>query len=166
MGTTCFPNLVPNGKPQLTLAMIVHEWRFTPFAKPTLSIQPVKNTTLVTLPTYFQLTWAAAGNQPDEIRTVTLLGHVVRIKPTLKSNTYIFGDGTSSPATPSLGGTYPTGDIKHAYDDPGSFSTSVRTTYGGQFSVDGAAWQDIEGTTVVTGPGEPLRVVTSTNRLY
>lgn len=166
-GTTCYPNVLPGKhKPQLTLEMIEHAWSVTPFAKPQLSIQPVNNRTLVTLPTYFQASWPVVGYAPGEVRTVTLVGHAVRIKPTLKSNTFVFGDGATSGPTHSMGGTYPAGDIRHAYDAPGSFSTSVRTTYGGQYSVDGGQWTDLPGMTVVAGPAEPLRVLTSTNRLY
>ena len=166
-GTTCYPDVVPGKRaPQLTLAMIEHAWSVTPFAKPQVSIQPVGNRTLVTLPTYFRASWPDAGYAPGEVRTVTLVGHAVRIKPTLKSNTFDFGDGSTSGPTRSMGGTYPAGDIRHAYDAPGSFTTSVRTTYGGQYSVDGGAWADLPGTTVVAGPAEPLRVLTSTNRLY
>lgn len=103
VGTTCWPDLVPGEatRPRLTLAMITAQWRKTDFAKPQISSQPVGGRTLVNLATYFQLQWPTAGFQPEEVDTVTLLGHRVRIKPTFKSNTFYFGDGTSM-ATTSL----------------------------------------------------------------
>lgn len=167
LGTTCYPNLVPGGggKPQLTLAMIKEVWSHTPFAKPALTMQPKGNQTLVTLPGYFTLEWPGAGYQPGEVRTVTLLGHQVRIKPTLVTNTYSFGDGASSGPTSSLGGPYPTGDIRHAYTTAGSYTSHVTSTYGGQFSVDGGSWTDITGTLPIAGPGQTITVRTAKNRL-
>lgn len=167
VGTTCYTSLLPGGadRPQLTMAMIVKEWKQTPFAKPGLSIQPVNNRTLVTLPTYFSLVWPQAGYQPGEVRATTLLGHRVEIRPTFKANNFRFGDGAASGPTQSFGGAYPSGDITHAYDDPGTFTVGVSTTYGGQFRVDGGDWADIPGTATIAGPTQQVQVLTSTNRL-
>lgn len=167
VGTTCWPNAVPNNtaRPQLTMAMIKSQWEHTPFAKPTVATQPVGGATLVTLPVYFQLHYPAAGFQPNEINTVTLLGHQVRIKPTFKHNVFTFGDGSTSGTTQSGGGTYPDGDIKHAYDKRGRYTTSVATTYGGQYSVDGGGWADIPGAITVSGPTSTIEVVTTKNEL-
>ena len=167
VGTTCWPNAVPNNtaRPQLTMAMIKSQWEHTPFAKPTVATQPVGGATLVTLPVYFQLRYPAAGFQPNEINTVTLLGHQVRIKPTFKHNVFTFGDGSTSGTTQSGGGTYPDGDIKHAYDKRGRYTTSVATTYGGQYSVDGGGWADIPGAITVSGPTSTIEVVTTKNEL-
>lgn len=167
VGTTCWPNAVPNNtaRPQLTMAMIKSQWEHTPFAKPSVSTQPVGGATLVTLPVYFQLKYPAAGFQPGEINTVTLLGHQVRIKPTFKHNVFTFGDGSTSGTTQSGGGTYPDGDIKHAYDKRGTYTTSVATTYGGQYSVDGGEWADIPGAITVSGPASTIQVVTTKNEL-
>lgn len=167
VGTTCWPNAVPNSnnRPRLTMAMIKSQWEHTPFAKPTASTQPVGGRTLVTLPAYFQLHYPAAGFQPNEINTVTLLGHQVRIRPTFKHNVFTYGDGTTSGPTQSAGGVYPDGDIKHAYTKAGHYVTSVATTYGGQYSVDGGAWADIPGTITVAGPSSAIEVVTTKNEL-
>lgn len=167
VGTTCYPELVPGGanRPQLTLAMIRDAWAKTPFAKPGLSTQPVGGRTLVTLPTYFEIKWPADGFQPDEVRTVTLLGQQVRIKPTFKSNNFVFGDGTSSGPTSSFGGPYPTGDITHKYDKAGTVTVSASTVYGGEFSINGGAYVPIPGTATVTGPSQQLTIVTAKNRL-
>lgn len=166
-GTTCYPELVPGGanRPQLTLAMIRDAWANTPFAKPALRTQPVGGRTLVTLPTYFEISWPSDGFQPDEVRTVTLLGQQVRIKPTFKSNNFVFGDGTSSGPTSSFGGPYPTGDITHKYDKAGTVTVSASTVYGGEFSVNGGAYVPIPGTATVAGPSQQLTIVTAKNRL-
>ncbi|NHN54883.1 hypothetical protein G9U51_03675 [Calidifontibacter sp. DB0510] len=164
---TCWPTLVPNntGKPQLTLSMIKAQWTRTPFAKPTLVIQPPNGRTLITLPTYFQQAFSVTGYQPDEVRSVTLLGRQVRIKPTFKANVFDFGDGTSYGPTKSVGGPYPTGDVTHAYTAKGTVSVRVTTTYGGQYSVDGGPWTDIPGTVNIVGPAQQLQVLTSRNEL-
>lgn len=167
MGTTCWPNAVPNAaqRPRLTLAMIKSQWEKTAFAKPSVNTQPVGGKTLVTLPAYFQLRYPRHGFEPDEINTVTMLGHQVRIKPTFKHNVFSYGDGGSSGPTKSAGGVYPDGDITHAYDKPGTYTTSVSTTYGGQYSVDGGEWADIPGTVTVAGPASSIQVVTTKNEL-
>ncbi|MBC9957800.1 hypothetical protein [Yimella sp. cx-51] len=145
--------------------MIKSAWERTPFSKPTVSMQPVGGRTLVTLPTYFQLQYPTEGFAPSEVNTVTLLGHQVRIKPTFKSNTFTYGDGATSGPTSSSGGVYPTGDITHAYERAGKYTVSVSTTYGGQYSVDGGAWADLDGTTTVAGPSSMIEVVTTKNQL-
>ncbi|KNX38865.1 hypothetical protein VV01_19775 [Luteipulveratus halotolerans] len=165
IGATCWPQKVPgNTRPQLTLAMIREAWTHTPFSKPSLSMQPVGNRTLVTLPTYFQASWPTLGNQPDEVRTVTLVGQRVQIRPTFKQITYTFGDGTSTTTT-SMGGVYPNGDVTHAYTNPGTMTVSANARYGGQFRLGGGAWVDIPGTTDIAGPTQQLQVLTAKNRL-
>ena len=100
VGTTCFPELTP-GRQVLGLAQILAAFHNTPWSKPTLRIQPAGNVTLVTLPTYFAVTWPEAGFQPGEADTVTLLGQPVRIRPTLDHYSYVFGDGTTLGPTDS-----------------------------------------------------------------
>ena len=164
IGTTCYPDLVP-GKPVLGLGQILAAFHNTPWAKPTVHIQPEGNVTLVTLATYFEVSWPTAGFQPGEIDTITLLGNPVRIRPTVQSYTYVFGDGTSSGATTSPGGPYPDGDITHAYPKAGTYDTHIDITYGGEFSVAGGAWVPIPDTVTVAGPVQPLTVKTARARL-
>lgn len=165
VGRTCFTQLIPDKGRTLTIKDVESAWRHTAFAKPTAHIQPEGNVTLVTLPAYFAVRWPNTGFRPGRINAVTLLGHAVRIKPTLKSLQYHYGDGSSSPSTTSLGGPYPTGDITHAYDKPGTYATNVTIDYGGQVSVDGSPWIDIPGEVRLTGATQPLRVATARSRL-
>ena len=164
LGTTCYPERVP-GKAVLGLAQILTAFHNTPWAKPAVHIQPEGNITLVTLPTYFAVTWPQAGFQPGEVDTVTLLGHRVQIRPTLQSYTYLFGDGTSVGPTSSAGGPYPSGDITHAYPKAGVYHTGIDVTYGGEFTIDGGAWIKIPDTVTVAGPLQPLSVKTAHARL-
>ena len=128
-------------------------------------MEPVGNRTLVNLPNFFTADFSGAGYGPDEVRTVTLLGHQVRIKPVLKSNMFHFGDGASLGPTGSRGGGYPDGDVRHTYAQRGTVNASVTTVYGGQFSVDGGPFTDLPGTATITGPAQPLRVRTATPHL-
>lgn len=166
-GTTCFPEEVPGGdnNPQLTIAMIREAAFETPFAKPQLSMQPVGDKTLVTLPAYFKLNWPTDGFAPDEVHSITLLGYSLRIKPTFMSNTYKYGDGSSSGSTKSMGGTYPNGDIKHPYTKKGTYKASVSTRYGAQVSLEGSDWMEVEGSVDISGPALDVQVVTAKNRL-
>lgn len=167
VGFTCFPEDVPGGRnnPQLTIAMIREAWARTRFAKPQITMQPVGNKTLVTLPVYFKIRWPAAGYRPDQVRSVSMLGHTVAIKPTFKANTFAFGDGSISGRTTSFGGVYPDGDIRHPYDKRGTYRVHATTTYGGEFSLDGGPWMTVPGTVDITGPSASLRVLTAKNRL-
>ena len=164
IGTTCFPDLAP-GKPVLGLGQILAAFHNTPFAKPAVHIQPEGNITLVTLPTYFAVTWPEGGFQPGEMDTVVLLGRPVQIRPTVRQYTYVFGDGTSLGPTTSPGGPYPGGDITHAYPKAGIYETRIEVTYGGQFSIDGGAWITIPDTATVSGPIQPVTVKTAHSRL-
>lgn len=158
VGVTCFPNYIPGAQPTLTIADVVRQFRDTAFAKATAAVQPVKGTTLVNLPTYYELQWPAEGFQPDEVDTTTLVGHRVQIKPTFQSATYVFGDGTTSGPVATLGGPYPSGDVVHTYGQPADVQVRIDVTYGGQFSVDGGDWIDIPGTATVEGTPFALRV--------
>lgn len=160
IGTTCSPDLVP-GKPVLGMAQILAAFHNTAWAKPTVHVQPEGNVTLVTLPTYFEVAWPTAGFQPGEIDSTALLGNRVRIRPTVKSYSYVFGDGTSSGPTLSPGGSYPDGDVTHAYAKAGSYNSHIDITYGGEFSVAGGAWIPIPDTVTVAGPLQPLTVRTA-----
>jgi hypothetical protein len=164
IGTTCFPELVP-GKPVLGMARILDAFHNTAWALPAVQTQPEGNTTLVTLPTYFRVSWPKAGFQPGEVDTTTLLNTPVRIRPTLKSYTYIFGDGTSSEPTLSPGGTYPEGDITHAYPKAGSYSSHVEITYGGEFSIRDGEWNLIPDTVTIGGQPQTITVKTAHPRL-
>lgn len=157
-GYTCLPDLVPGATNVLTAEMILKAFHDTAFAKATAAVQPVKGTTLVNLPTYYELQWPAEGFQPDEVDTTTLVGHRVQIKPTFQSATYVFGDGTTSGPVATLGGPYPSGDVVHTYGQPADVQVRIDVTYGGQFSVDGGDWIDIPGTATVEGAPFALRV--------
>lgn len=145
-------------RPVLTLAVIRQAFREVQFAKPVVRIQPEGNVTLVNLPTYYRVQWPAEGVEPAEVATVQLLGRSVRIRPLGRSFVYDFGDGERAGPTEDAGGTYPDGGVRHTYGQPGTSGVSVEATYGGEFSVDGGAWQQVGDTVQVAGPPTALRI--------
>ncbi|WP_151524222.1 hypothetical protein [Serinicoccus kebangsaanensis] len=168
--STCFSDSVPprSGETveELTEAMIIEQFHQTDFALPEAVIQPPEGRTLVNLPVYFELAWPADGFEPQEVDTTTLIGHEVRIRPTLIGATYVTGDGASIGPTDSLGGPYPEGDITHEYTDAADVAPYISVEYGGEVSVNGGDWSEIPSTVVIDGPTSPLEVLTSKNRLY
>lgn len=167
---TCFTDSVParSGQPaqELTEAMIIEQFHRTDFALPQAVLEPPDGRTLVNLPVYFQLAWPEDGFEPQEVDTTTIVGHEVRIRPTLIAATYLTGDGASIGPTESLGGPYPDGDITHEYADAADVAPYISVEYGGEVSVDGGDWTTIPSSAVIDGPTTPLEVLTSRNRLY
>ena len=164
-GTTCFPDLTGDNGPQLTMAMIIEAFHDTAFAVPEVNVQPVGGTTLVTLPTYYEVAFADEGFASEDVDTVNLMGFTVEIRPTLQAITYDFGDGNTLGPTTDRGGPHPTGTVIHAYDRRGAVTVRADVTYGGQFRVNGGDWNDIPGSSEITGTGSPLAVKESRARL-
>lgn len=168
LGVTCLPELIPGVQPRLTMAQIRAAFHDTDFALATVNIQPEGNVTLVTLPTYFELRWPSKGYQPDEVDAVDparMAGFRVDIRPRLKAVVYVYGDGTSE-RTNSLGGPYPSGDIRHEYAKGGSYQVRADVTYAGQYRVNGGTWITIPGDVTIQGTPETLTVKTAKARLY
>jgi hypothetical protein len=150
------------------MAMVLAAFHDTDFARPALSVEPQGNVTLVTLPTYFQTSWPRSGYQPGEIDQVDparMAGFRVEIRPTVRSVTYDYGDGSTSGATSSLGGPYPVGDVTKTYTRAGDFAVRADVTYSGQFRVNGGQWIDIPGDVTIRGTPERLTVATAHARL-
>jgi hypothetical protein len=167
-GITCFPEEAPGARPSVTMAMVLAAFHDTTFAKPSLEVQPKGNITLVTLPTYFETQWPQAGFEPGEIDRVDparMAGFRVDIRPWAKSITYVYGDGSTSGPTTSLGGSYPEGDITKTYASAGTFAVRADVTYTGEYRVNGGAWVDIPGDVTVRGIPETLQVKTAHARL-
>ena len=167
VGFTCFPGLVP-GNRALTMAMIREAFHDTDFSVPTLNIQPEGDVTLVNLPTYFQVVFPEDGFGPEEVDTPDpsrLLGYRIEVRPLLKSVTYHLGDQVIGPTT-SLGGPYPSGDIRATYRQPGTHDVFAEIVYTGQFRIGGSEWFDIPGEVGLPGAPVTLTVREAKSRLY
>jgi len=145
--------------------MVQRAFREVDFARPSVAMQPVGNQTLVNLETFYRVGWPQSGVAPQEIATVMLLGRSVRIRPSVRSFTYSFGDGSGLGPTSDAGGVYPAGGVRHTYSSAGSVPVVVRAVYTGDFSVDGGAWEPVDESVTIAGPPTALRVREATNRL-
>lgn len=136
------------------------------FTKADVEIQPVGNTTLTGLPTYFRAGFGADGLAPGESVTTTVLGHTVTIRPASATYTYHFGDGSTLGPTTDAGGVYPSGKITHTYDKKGVVTTRIDVTLTGEYQIGGGAWETIPGSTTVTGTPQQLNVAVLQSRLH
>lgn len=164
IGTTCWADAVPGGRPLLTLAMIQDAFNRTPWAKPQISTQPTGNVTLVGLDTYYKVNWTADGFQPGEVDAIDparMNGYHVDVRPKLVNFMWLFGDGQTFGPTTSEGGVYPSGNITHQYRHGGAYPASVNTTFGGDFRIDGGDWAPIPNNVTVPGPATTVTVRTA-----
>ncbi len=162
IGSTCYPP--STARPAVTMAMIVEAFHLTRWATAGVATQPEGNVTLVGLKTFYRVGWSAEGFEPGEVDVVDpvrMLGHRVEIRPRVQSFTYVFGDGQSSAPTMSMGGTYPKGDVVHAYGAAGRYATRVDVTWTADFRVDGGGWAPIPDQVVVSGPATEVTVKTA-----
>ena len=91
-------------------------------------------------------------------RTVTLLGHTVRLDASPVSFTWVHGDGTRA-STSKPGRPYPAKDVTHQYQRPGDdLRARVDTTYRVRYSVDGGGWATLGETLTAPGPTIALDV--------
>ncbi len=168
-GQTCDPGAAVAAaaqRPVLTRALIQEAFARLVFSKPRLVVQPKGGTTLVNLPTYFEVTWPQAGVEPTEVASVTLLGRTVQIRPKVATYDYAFGDGGSMGPTASRGGPYPSGDVVHAYLQPVSTHARATARYSGDYSLDGGdTWGDVGLVVPVQGPDSPVMVLEGRARL-
>ncbi|MGL5818705.1 MAG: hypothetical protein ACRCYR_14155 [Phycicoccus sp.] len=127
-----------------------------PFAKPTVTIQPVGGRTLVNLPTYYQATWPNDRNlQPGEVSAaVKLLSWTVQFEVAVQDYDFHFGDGETSGPTLDPGGPYPDGGITHTYQQATLAKVAVQTRLTGRFRANGGDWTDLDATADLQG--EPV----------
>lgn len=158
VGLTCHTDVAPGARRTISMADIRAQFMRTPWAKASITSQPVGKVTLVNLKTFYAVHWSERGFQPGEVDTSSLLGFSVRIRPKLVGLTYVFGDGARFGPTVSTGGVYPDGDVTHTYRDRGKFPVYVQTTWGADFSVDGSDWAPVPDTVTVSGPATTITV--------
>lgn len=150
------------------MGMIQDAFNRTPWAKPQVSTQPSGNVTLVGLDTFYRLNWTAEGYEPDEFEVVDparMNGYQIDVRVKLVSFIWNFGDGQTFGPTTSEGGVYPSGNITHKYLSGGTYPSSVATTFGGDFRINGGDWAPIPNTATVPGPATAVTVRTAEAQL-
>lgn len=154
--------------PTPTITQIREAFMSLPFAKPSVSMQPVGNKTLVDLPTFYAAEWPSEGGlKPGDVsKPVKLLSWTIEFKIASKDYRYDYGDGSTSGWTSSLGGTYPDGDITHTYKKTGTRTVKVDARLVGQYRVNGGAWRDLGAVADLEDePTAELQVVGTRTRL-
>lgn len=86
---------------------------------------------------------------------MTLLGTPVQVRAIPVSYHWDLGDGNTI-TTLDPGAPYPSEQVSATYTQEGWYDVTLTTTFSGQFSVAGGAWQDIEGTIEVAS--EPIAI--------
>ena len=91
------------------------------------------------------IVWAESGVQVFEVE---MFGQSVRVRATPVKYVWDFGDGTVL-TTSFPGRPYPSRDVSMRYVGQGWYEVSLVTVFSGEFSVNGGAWQPIDGTVQV-----------------
>lgn len=139
---------VPAPPPIPSMAQIRQAFADLPFAKPSVNVQPVGGTTLVNLPTFYEIRWDGTGLRPGEISNpVQLLSWSVEFEVGVHEYDVDFGDGHRSGPTTDTGGPYPSGSIQHTYTRPQAVAeVTAQTRLTGRFRVNGGAWTALGST--------------------
>jgi hypothetical protein len=145
----CGQDSLPPGIPRIavpTLDQIQTAFRRLPFARPTVSVQPAGNVTLVNLPTFYRAVWPNSGAlKPGDVsHPVQLLSWSIEFAVSAFSYDFHFGDGTSSGPVADAGGTYPDGPVRHSYDRPSpGVAVRVDARLTARYRVNGGPWTDL-----------------------
>jgi hypothetical protein len=148
----------PGDAPAIEPVVTAEDFRRLPLPASQIMIQPPSGRTLVNIPT----------NLYADSATVTLpttvLGQPVRVRATPLRFRWSYGDGEVRTTT-DPGAPYPELRTAHTYRQPGADKLDLRTTYSGEYSVDGGPWLPIDGLAVVNSPGSTLTVIAAENHL-
>lgn len=160
-GAICIsPTIAEAPAPQVVVTLA--DFRRLPLPASRATIQPAGGEALIRMRTNTYVDPASTGQQTFDI---TLLGTPVQVRATPASYTWDYGDGSAPVTTTDPGAPYPDLTTWHEYSDPGEVAISLTTSYTGEYSVAGGPWIAIPGTAEVDSPPQPLRLLTSSNRL-
>lgn len=136
------------------------ELRRLPLPAGTSAVEPATGYALVNMPTNVYST----SPEPAVLHTTTMgLAVTIRLYPS--EFEWDFGDGTVIGPTSDPGGPYPNLANAHTYRAAGRYAITMRTTYRGDFSVNGGAFQPITGHGEVASAPVPLEILTGTGQL-
>ena len=98
-------------------------------------------------------------------RSLTLLGRRIELEITPSTFRWVHGDGTTA-VTRTAGAPYPTKDVVHRYQRAHvTVMQHVEIVWTARWSLNGGAYQDVDGTVTTVGPATPLRVAEATPAL-
>jgi hypothetical protein len=134
------------------------DFRRLPIPPAAVKVQPPNRRTLVNIPTN------AYADASAVVLPTTVLGRAVRVRATPLRFRWAYGDGTTR-ATSDPGAPYPDLRTAHTYRTAGTVTLGLATVYTGEYSVEGGAWQAIDGTASVDSAAVALTVLAAENRL-
>ena len=126
-------------------AVTQQQFRRLPIPAPEIIVEPSGGHTLINIGTNF-----LTRKRPVVLPT-TVLGQAIQVKATPASYQWTYGDGTTFTTT-NPGARYPALLTPHTYHQPGTYTVRLRTTFTGEYSVNGGPWQPINGTATTTSP--------------
>ena len=127
--------------PEPVVVLSVQDFRELPLVASGPSFQPADGQALVNLDLI-----VFTDPAPQELST-TVLGVPVRVRATPTSYSWDFGDGSAPVTTAEPGSPWPDYTVGHPYRATGAFEIQLRTTWAGQYQVNGAGpWLPVAGT--------------------
>jgi hypothetical protein len=98
-------------------------------------------------------------------RTLNLLGQRVELAITPSTFRWVHGDGTTA-VTHTAGAAYPAKDVVYRYQQAHvTVRQHVEIVWTARWSLNGGAYQDVDGTVTTVGPETPLRIAEATPAL-
>lgn len=133
--------------------LTIREVERLPVAVPSIVVQPGGGKALVNIETVFHA--PDAGEQGFSARVA---GYAVDVVVRPVAQDWDFGDGTSWTGN-DPGAPWPDFTVHRMYEQPGTFATSLATTWAARYRVDSGSWRDIDGTITTDVTADPVEVV-------
>lgn len=124
-----------------------------------IDVQPAGGEVLINKPVYFEAT------AQSQAVGATVLGRSVSVRAHPFAYTWDFGDGTIL-TTNSPGGSWPDGDVTHAYTRPTRVAPTVTTAWNVSVSFDGQEWIAVPGEGRTTASAAPFTVIEAQSVLH
>jgi hypothetical protein len=144
--------------PPVTPDLVAHAFQQIPLPSLRSVTQPAEKT-LINFDTIFYV-----DARPLH-RTLNLLGQRVELEITPSTFRWVHGDGTTT-ETQTAGAPYPAKDVVYRYQVAHvTVKQHVEIVWTARWSLNGGAYQDVDGTVTTVGPDTPLRIAEATPAL-
>ncbi|MDJ0319538.1 hypothetical protein [Pseudarthrobacter sp. PS3-L1] len=164
-GPTCLYDTKPEDLLPRIAARILQDFRNLPVIPANLTLQPAPHTLKGAETNVY-------ANAETQAFDVVILGQQVHVEATPTLYTYSYGDGSGLGPTESAGGPLPQEQwgtktrTSHIYQDTGTYSVSVSTTFSGTYAVNNGPSLPITGNGEFASGGQTLEVWRSITRNF
>lgn len=141
------------GDPGSQVELTIREVARLPVAEPTIVVQPAGGRALIQMETIFHAPDAGAQGFSAEV-----VGQVVDVVVRPVAQEWDFGDGARWTGN-DPGAPWPDFTVHRVYEQTGTFTSALTTTWAARYRVDGGAWSDIDGSITTDVMGEPVEIV-------